>query len=192
MSIDELVQYNHAEHIRTFELVRETLATPIGLVGRVLASTLAAGGGLLWCGNGGSAADSQHLAAELVGRFQKNRRPLRSIALTTDTSILTCVANDFGYDDVFSRQVVALGRPGDALIGLSTSGRSENVLRAFRTAREQRITTVALLGKSGGPARDLADHVLLVPSDVTSRIQEAHGFIGHVLCGIIERELGFA
>lgn len=192
MSTNNPIHDNFAEHIKTIELVRETLVEPIKKMGQLLAQSLAKGGMLFWCGNGGSAADSQHLAAELVGRFKKNRKALRSIALTTDTSILTCVANDFSYDDIFSRQIEAFGRPGDVLIGISTSGNSENVLRAIKLAKEMGLVTVALLGKGGGPVKDLVDHSLLVPSNTTARIQEAHILIGHILCELIEQELGLA
>lgn len=178
------------EHLQVVERVRDALSESIQKVGQVLARSLTEGGTLFWCGNGGSASDSQHLAAELVGRFKKDRRALRSVALTTDTSVLTCVANDFSYDDIFSRQVEALGRPGDVLIGISTSGRSENVLRAFKLAREMGLRTIALLGKGGGPAKNIVDHALVIPSDTTARIQEVHILIGHILCEFIERELG--
>ncbi len=192
MTSDNIIHRNFAEHLQTIELVREALAEPIKKISRLLAQSLASGGTLFWCGNGGSAADSQHLAAELVGRFKKNRRALRSIALTTDTSVLTCVANDYSYDDIFARQVEALGRSGDVLIGISTSGNSENVLRAFKAAKEMDLMTIALLGKGGGTAKDLADHALVIPSDSTARIQEAHILIGHILCELIEQELGLA
>lgn len=191
-TIDNTTQLNFSSHLQTIELARELLADPINVIGQRLAQSLAKGGTLFWCGNGGSAADSQHLAAELVGRFKKDRRALRSIALTTDTSVLTCVANDYSYDDVFARQIAALGRPGDVLIGISTSGNSENVLRAFKAAKEMSLTTIALLGKGGGSAKELADHALIIPSDSTARIQEAHILIGHILCELIERELGLA
>lgn len=190
MTIDSTVHRNFAEHLKTIELVREVMAEPVQKVGELLAQALGGGSTLFWCGNGGSAADSQHMAAELVGRFKKNRRALRSIALTTDTSVITCVANDYNYDDIFSRQVEALGRPGDVLIGISTSGNSANVLRAVKTAKEMGLTTIALLGKGGGTTNDLADHVLVVPSESTARIQEAHILIGHILCELIEQELG--
>ena len=189
MTTDNLIHSNIVEHLRTVELVRGTLAETINKIGQLLARSLAKGGTLFWCGNGGSAADSQHLAAELVGRFKKDRRALRSIALTTDTSVLTCVANDYSFDDIFARQVEALGRPGDVLIGISTSGNSENVLRAFKAAKEMSMMTIALLGKGGGPAKELADHALVIPSDSTARIQEAHILIGHILCDLIEQEL---
>jgi len=192
MTTDNIIHRNFAEHLQTIELVREALAEPIKKISQLLAHSLANGGTLFWCGNGGSAADSQHLAAELVGRFKKNRRALRSIALTTDTSVLTCVANDYSYDDIFARQVEALGRPGDVLIGISTSGNSENVLRAFKVAKQMGLKTIALLGKGGGYTIDLSDHALVIPSDSTARIQEAHILIGHILCELIEQELGLA
>ena len=189
---ENTVSEHFTEHLQVIEAVRTSLAAPVAEMAGVLAKALAGGGTLLWCGNGGSAADSQHLAAELVGRFKKNRRALRSVAMTTDTSILTCVANDFSYDDIFCRQVEALGRAGDVLIAISTSGKSENILRALRTAKAMGITSVALLGKGGGPAAGLADQAIVVPSDTTARIQEAHILIGHILCDLIEQELGLA
>lgn len=191
-SIATSIHYDFTEHLQVVEQIRDTLSESIQKTGQILARSLAEGGTLFWCGNGGSASDSQHLAAELVGRFKKNRRPLRSVALTTDTSALTCIANDFSYDDIFSRQIEALGRPGDVLIGISTSGKSENVLRAFKMAKEIGVLTVALLGKGGGPSKDLADQSLVMPSGTTARVQEAHILIGHILCELIERELGVA
>lgn len=192
MGTEDLVSAAFREHVETASRTQAELADAVTDVGRVLARSLAQGGAILWCGNGGSASDSQHVAAELVGRFKENRRPLRSIALSTDTSVLTCIGNDFGYEEVFSRQVEAIGRPGDVLVGISTSGRSPNVNRAFTTARSGGVTTVGLLGKGGGDAVDLVDHALVVPSDSTARIQEAHILIGHVFCEIIESELGLA
>src|SRR3990167_2920460 len=189
MSTNNPIHHDFAEHLQTIELVRETLVEPIRKMSQLLAQSLANGGTLFWCGNGGSAADSQHLAAELVGRFKKNRRALRSIALTTDTSVLTCVANDYSYDDIFARQVEALGRPGDVLIAISTSGNSANLMKALRVARKMELITVGLLGKGGGSAKDVSDHVLIIPSDSTARIQEAHIFIGHIFCELIEQEL---
>lgn len=192
MTTDEIIDKGFAEHLCTMELVRDSLSGEIKAVGKLLAHSLADGGTLFWCGNGGSAADCQHLAAELVGRFRKNRRPLRSVALTTDTSVLTCVANDYSYESVFARQVEAMGRPGDILIGISTSGDSGNVICAFEVAKRIGITTVALLGKDGGNCKELVDHVLLVSSQDTARIQEAHILIGHILCELIEKDMGFA
>ena len=189
MNIKDIIDKNFDEHFSTLELVNDKLDEIIELVGKQLAASLANGGTLFWCGNGGSASDSQHLAAELVGRFKKNRRALRSVALTTDTSVLTCVANDYSYNDIFSRQIEALGRSGDVLVGISTSGNSDNVIQALKTAREMGLITIAMLGKDGGITKKLVDHSLIIPSNSTARIQEMHILIGHILCEIIEKEL---
>jgi D-sedoheptulose 7-phosphate isomerase len=154
-----------------------------------MSAALQAGRKIFWCGNGGSAADAQHLAAEIVGRFRRNRRAMPSIALTTDTSVLTAVANDFGYDTVFSRQLEALGAPGDVLVGISTSGNSPNVVAALEAARKLDIFTVALTGIGGGKMAALADYLFAVPSRDTARIQETHILAGHMLCDWIELEL---
>jgi D-sedoheptulose 7-phosphate isomerase len=158
-------------------------------VGRRMAASLKSGGKVLVFGNGGSAADAQHLAGELVGRYLVDRRALPAIALTTDPSILTAVANDLGYDAVFRRLVEAHGRPGDVAIGISTSGRSRNVLAALECARANRLVTVGLTGAGGGPLAALADHLIDVPSSDTPRIQEVHGLVVHLLCQIVEDEL---
>ena len=160
--------------------------------GRRLAALLAGGGKLMFCGNGGSASDAQHLAAELAGRFIKDRRPLAGLALTTDTSALTAIANDYSFDDVFARQVVALGRAGDGLVAISTSGNSRNVLRAVAAAREAGVYTLGLLGRDGGELLRACDAAIVVAHPVTARIQESHILIGHTLCGLIEHELGIA
>jgi len=146
------------------------------------------GGKLLICGNGGSAADAQHMAAEFVNRFLKERKPLPAIALTTDTSNLTSIANDYSFDEVFSKQVEAIGKGGDVLVGISTSGNSKNVLKAMETARKMDIETVGLLGRDGGKIKDVCDVTLIVPSFSTPRIQEVHGFVIHTICGIVEDE----
>lgn len=159
-------------------------------VGALATYSLEQGGKLLFCGNGGSAADSQHLAAELTGRFIKDRRPLAAMALSTDTSALTCIGNDYSFDEIFARQVVGLGRKGDALIGISTSGNSRNVIRAVEEAQKLGMVTIGLLGRDGGQLKSLCDHSIVVPSDVTARIQECHILIGHTLCGMIEQKLG--
>lgn len=159
---------------------------------RLIHTTFSSGGKLMLCGNGGSAADSQHLAAELTGRFVKDRRPLAAVALSTDTSALTSIANDYGFDDVFSRQVTALGRQGDCLIAISTSGNSRNALRAAEAAHAAGMCVIGLLGRDGGALRALCDVAIIVPSTTTARIQEAHIFIGHVLCAMVEDALGLA
>jgi D-sedoheptulose 7-phosphate isomerase len=140
-------------------------------------------------GNGGSAADAQHIAAELVGRYGFNRPSLPSLALTTDTSNLTAIGNDYGYDKIFSRQLEGMGQKGDIFIGISTSGNSLNIINAFEAAKAKSITTVALVGRDGGEMAKIADIALIVPSDSTPRIQESHILIGHILCDIIEKEI---
>ena len=146
---------------------------------------------LLFCGNGGSAADSQHLATEFVIRMDPNiKRPgIAAMALTTDTSMLTAGANDIGYDNVFARAVEALGNNGDVLIGISTSGKSESVNLAFKMAKSKGMATIAFLGKDGGASKDLVDLAIIVPSTDTQRIQEGHITIGHIICGLVEREI---
>ena len=153
------------------------------------AQAIRRGNKVLFCGNGGSAADSQHLAAELVGRLSINRPGMAAMALTVDTSALTAIGNDFGFEQVFARQVEALGRPGDLLIGISTSGRSRNVLAALRTARLMGIGTAAMTGSTRGPIVDFADVWLAVPEQETQKIQEGHIVMGHAFCGLIEAEL---
>ena len=156
----------------------------------LIAKSLESEGTIFWCGNGGSAADSQHIAAEFVGRFKKDRQPLRSIALTTDTSVLTCVANDYSFEEIFSRQINALGRNGDVLVAITTSGKSENIKQALIQAQNMGIKTIGLLGKKGGECKDYSDISLIVPSSITARIQEIHILIEHLLCELVEYELG--
>ncbi|MCK9473412.1 D-sedoheptulose 7-phosphate isomerase [Sulfurimonas sp.] len=140
-------------------------------------------------GNGGSAADAQHIAAELVGRYGFDRPSIPSLALTTDTSSLTAIGNDYGYDKVFSRQLEGMGQEGDIFIGISTSGNSKNIINAFEVAKKKGIKTIALVGKDGGEMAKIADIALVVPSDSTPRIQESHILIGHIICDIIEKEI---
>jgi len=174
-----------AEHLEVVRQV-ESQQPVLEAIARAMTATLRAGGKILWCGNGGSAGDSQHLAAELVGRFRRQRRGLASLALTTDSSALTSIANDYGYEAVFSRQVEALGVAGDLLVGISTSGNSQNVVAALEAARSQGLTTVAFTGAGGGRMAKLADHLFAVASKETARIQEAHILAGHMLCDWIE------
>lgn len=150
-------------------------------------TALDAGRKVMLCGNGGSAADSQHIAAELIGRFERERASMAALALTTDTSALTAIGNDYGYDQVFSRQVEGIGQPGDVLIGISTSGNSANVVKAMQVAQAKGIRTVALVGdKPGGAMQALADHVLAAPSTNTARIQECHILMMHIMCQLVE------
>jgi len=162
-----------------------------GLVDACVKS-LRGGGKLMFFGNGGSAADAQHLATELTIRYKVDRAAIAAIALTTDTSTLTAAANDLGFERVFARQIEALGRPGDVAIAISTSGKSPNVTAALRQAKTMKLITAALGGKSGGDLKGLADHLLVVPSNTTARIQEMHILLGQMLCGALEIELGLA
>lgn len=175
------------EHLDSAERARALLA-PAAALAEAAISVLRAGGKLLLCGNGGSAADSQHIATELTVRFERDRQALPAISLTTDSSALTAAGNDLGFDQIFARQVAALGRKGDLLIGLTTSGNSSNVIAALKSARSQGIATACLTGREGGAIAKggLADHCLIVPSDNTARIQELHIFIGHLLCAAID------
>jgi D-sedoheptulose 7-phosphate isomerase len=177
----------YGDHVAVFEAARPLLAETASLAEAAI-SALRAGGKLLLCGNGGSAADSQHIATEMTVRFEKTRRGLPAIALTTDTSALTAAGNDFGYEHVFSRQVEALGRKGDLLIGITTSGNSPNVVEALKAARAAGLATARFTGHGGGRiARDrLADHVLVVPGNSTARAQEVHIFLGHLICAAVD------
>jgi D-sedoheptulose 7-phosphate isomerase len=157
-------------------------------IANVLRATHANGGKILLMGNGGSAADSQHIAAEIVGRYKRERRGLAAIALTTDSSILTSVGNDFGYEDIFARQIEALCRPEDTVIGITTSGNSKNIVKAMIEANEIGATTIGLTGGTGGKLLELCQYNLVVPSNDTPRIQEAHIFIGHSLCDMLEAD----
>ncbi len=173
------------EHLQVVRQLREQQPL-LEAIAEAMTAALHNGCKIFWCGNGGSAADSQHLAAELVGRFRRERRGLPSMALTTDTSILTSVGNDYGYEAVFARQVEAMGAAGDVLVGISTSGNSRNVLAALELARTQGMVTVAFTGAGGGKMAGVADHLFAVPSQDTARIQEAHILAGHMLCDWIE------
>lgn len=169
-----------AEHRELVEQL-EGLVPQVDEVARRLIAAYEGGGKVLACGNGGSAADAQHLAGELVGRFKRERRPLAATALSVDPSVVTCIANDYSFDDVFARQVEALARRGDVVVGYTTSGRSENVVRALRAAREAGATTVLFAGGDGAPARDHADQALVVASESTARVQEMHLLLMHLV-----------
>jgi len=169
--------------------VADEQAEAVAAIAERYAAALQAGGTLLFAGNGGSAADAQHIATEYVVRYRASRPGLRAIALTTDTSLLTAAANDMGFDEVFARQVEALARPGDVLVLHSTSGESPNTVRAAQSARARGVTVIAFLGKGGGPLRELADLALVIPSDDTARIQEIHLALEHVICEIVEERM---
>lgn len=164
----------------------EANADEIAAVARAVADCLKAGNKILVFGNGGSAADAQHIAAEFVGRFAFDRPPLAAVALTTDTSILTAVGNDYGFEDIFLRQLMALGKKADIVLGISTSGNSENVVRALSYARNENMASIGLAGGDGGRMAALCDHLLAVDGPDTARIQEAHILVGHILCALVE------
>ncbi len=174
------------ESIRVKEAVNKTQAENIERAAKEIIDSLKIGGKLLIFGNGGSAADSQHIAAELVGRFKMDRLALPAIALTTNTSTLTAIANDYGYDVIFSRQIEALGVKGDVALGISTSGNSKNVIDALNKARSMGLKTIALTGNDGGKMKGITDISINVPSKDTPRIQESHIMVGHILCELIE------
>lgn len=176
-----------AESIALHEQVSRSDLAPVLAAASTIIRSLRCGGKLLLCGNGGSAADAQHVAAELVGRFQRERPGLAAIALTTDTSILTCIGNDYSYDRVFARQVAAIGRAGDVLLGISTSGGSANVLAALQAASSRGLRTVAVTGRDGGPVGAAAEVHVNVPSNTTARVQEVHRTLLHAICDIVER-----
>jgi D-sedoheptulose 7-phosphate isomerase len=178
-----------AEHAALIRKIEDTLTEEIAATVALLQDALGSGNKLLIMGNGGSAADAQHFAAEIIGRFKLERPALPAIALTTDSSILTAIGNDYGFEAVFSRQVEGLGRPGDVVFGISTSGNSPNVLAALAKARELGCRTVALLGRDGGTIKSVADISLIVPSDDTPRIQEGHVTIIHIICDLLEKRL---
>ena len=177
---------------RSLEVKRaalERLRAPIVAAAQLLVAAYQSDGKALFCGNGGSAADAQHLAAEFVGRYLRNRRALPALALHANSSALTAIGNDFGYDQVFARQVEAWAKPGDVLVGISTTGNSPSVVAAFAAARQRGVKTIALTGDQGGKLRESADVLLNVPSTETPRVQECHILIGHVLCEAVERAL---
>jgi len=178
-------------HLECFQQL-PAMAPLVETIGDRLAHVIAGGNQILICGNGGSAADSQHFAAELIGRFEMERSAWPAVALTTDTSILTAVGNDYGFTDVFARQVQGLGRSGDALIGISTSGSSGNVIRAVEVAREKGMYTVGLLGKNGGALKPLVNSAIVIADKATARIQEAHIFILHFWAMMIEGKMAFS
>lgn len=187
--MQKIIKQRFIEHLATANAILQSeMLEQIERVAVKIKSALKAGNKVMFCGNGGSAADSQHLAAEFVGRFQKERHGLPALALTVDTSILTAVANDYGYDKVFVRQVEALARPGDVLIGISTSGNSSNVLQAINLAKQKDVFCVGMTAAGGGQMALVCDECLAVPAQITARAQEMHILIGHILCELVDGE----
>ncbi|OGC07767.1 phosphoheptose isomerase [candidate division WOR-1 bacterium RIFOXYD2_FULL_36_8] len=182
LEIEESIEVKKA----TFEKIIPKIEEAVKLI----ITAIKTGNKLLICGNGGSASDSQHFAAELISRFKKERRSISAVALTTDTSIITAIGNDYTFDNIFSRQVEGLGQKGDILIGISTSGNSKNILKAIETAKLRELKTIALLGCDGGLIAKKADLSIIVPSNNTPRVQEVHITIIHIICGLVEEEVG--
>ncbi|HEY3307730.1 MAG TPA: D-sedoheptulose 7-phosphate isomerase [Desulfuromonadaceae bacterium] len=185
----EEVQKQLLDHRMVIELIEQDLAPLIAEMASLLAERLKNGAKLLVMGNGGSAADAQHFVAEIVGRFKLDRAALPGVALNTDTSILTAIGNDYGFDNVFRRQIEALAAPGDVVVGISTSGNSANVFSALELARQRGCRTIGLLGKDGGSIKQLCDLALVIPSSDTPRIQEGHITIIHIVCDLVEQAL---
>ena len=192
MSFDINAYYRSefAEQRAVAQATEKALSVPFAALVAACVESVRAGGKLMFFGNGGSAADAQHLATELTVRYKTDRAAIAALALTTDSSTLTACANDLGFDRVFARQIEALGRPGDIALGITTSGKSPNVTLALRRAKEMGLVTAPLTGKRGGDLPALADHLLIVPSDTTARIQEMHITLGQMLCGALDIELG--
>lgn len=188
------MDYVRTEVAKTIEVMQsmladEALIATVERVGRVCARAIADGRKVMFCGNGGSAGDSQHLAAELVGKLVFNRPAMAGLALTVDTSALTAIGNDFGYEHVFARQIEGLGRPGDVLVGISTSGNSKNVVAAMERARANGIVTVAMTGSKRCAMSEIADHWIAIPHAETQKIQEGHIVLGHIFCALVESEI---
>ena len=190
LDVARLLQAEMAEHRTAFEATARAIGGPFEDALQLVATAIESGGRLFLFGNGGSAADAQHIAAECVIRYKADRAPIAAMALTTDTSTLTACANDFSFDQLFARQIEALARPGDVVLGLSTSGNSPNVVAGLKQARQQRAATLGLTGEVGGKMNEHCDVLLCVPSKVTARIQEMHILIGHMLCKALEQRLG--
>ncbi len=190
MDLDAFYAAELDQHAAVLAATREVMREPFARLVALCAAAARAGNKIVFFGNGGSASDAQHLATELAVRYKEDRAPITAIALTTDTSSLTAIGNDFGFEALFARQVEALCRPGDVAVGISTSGNSENVIRGLRAAAAAGATAAGFGGRDGGRMREVADPFLVVPSDDTARIQEMHITLGHMLCGALEKELG--
>ena len=186
----DIIQKNILENNMLSDLIENECSNDIEESSKVISNSLRNGGTVFFCGNGGSASDSQNFSSELVGKFQNERKALRAIALTADSSILTNIANDFSYKNVFSRQIEALGRNGDILFSISSSGESPNVLEAIKVANDLNLKTISLLGKGGGKALNTSQMSIVIPSSSTARVQEMHLLVIHILCELIEKQLG--
>tara|TARA_B100000902_G_scaffold210647_1_gene200338 strand:- start:2 stop:589 length:588 start_codon:yes stop_codon:yes gene_type:complete len=184
------INKNFDQHFEILKKIStKSFTNKILLAAKIISDSLLKNRTIFWCGNGGSASDSMHLSAELIGRFKKNRRPLKSISLAGNPASLTCISNDFGYSNVFARQIEGLGDNGDVLVTISTSGQSRNILRAINQAKKKKLYVISLLGNNGGLCRGKGDLDLVIKSKSTARIQEMHILVGHILCELIEKNM---
>ena len=188
--LEKIVKNNFNEHKKIFnKIATKSFIDKIILASEIISKSLIENKTIFWCGNGGSASDSMHLSAELIGRFKRNRRPLRSISLAGDSASLTCISNDFGYLNVYSRQIEGLGNKGDVLVAISTSGKSRNILKAINQAKKNKLKVISLLGRNGGKCKGKSDLDLIIKSNSTARIQEMHISIGHIICDLVEKKM---
>ena len=185
----KIINQNIQEHQEILNSIDNKIKNKINAISKIISNSLKKGGTIFWCGNGGSASDSMHLSTELIGRFKKNRKPLRSISLSSNSAALTCISNDFGFQNLFSRQVEALGKPRDVLVVISTSGNSKNILNAIYQAKKKKLITIGFFGKKGGKCKNKTDIDVIIKSDSTARIQEMHIMVGQIICDLVEREL---
>ena len=189
ISLKNILRNHFTEHAEVQKKTLEKLENNILKISEKISDTISKNKKIMWCGNGGSATDVMHLSGELVGRYNKDRKSLKSLCLSSDSSNLTCISNDYGYDKVFSRQIEGLGDKGDLLICFSTSGKSKNIMSALNTAKNLGIFTISFLGKNGGDCKEVSNLEIIIPSNTTARIQEMHLFIGHTICDLIEEKL---
>ncbi len=188
MNLDKKIKLSLKEHIKVFKLSQNKIISNLPKIVSLIHSCLIKGNKLLWCGNGGSASDCMHLSAEFVGKFKDKRKSLNSISLTSDQAAITCIANDFGYKYIFSRQIEGIGKPNDILICMSTSGNSENIIEALKISKKKKIKTILISGNRGGRGAKYSDIQVILPSKTTSRIQEIMLFIGHLIIELVEKK----
>ena len=189
MNLEKKINLSFKEHLKIFKLSQKKIISNLPNIVNIIYSSLSKGHKLLWCGNGGSASDCMHLSAEFVGKFKNKRKSLHSISLTSDQAAITCIANDFGYKYIFSRQIEGIGKPKDILICLTTSGNSKNIIEALKTSKKKGIRTILISGNKGGSCLKHSDIQVIIPSRTTSRIQETTLFLGHLIIELVEKKL---
>ena len=187
----KIIDNSFLEHIKLANICKKKIANKIEDVAELIFLALKENNTLFWCGNGGSSSDSMHFSAEFIGRYKKNRKPLKSLSLASDQGAITCIANDFGYENIFSRQIQGIGRPGDILICLTTSGNSRNIINAVKAGNKKKLKTILISGNNGGKCSGLSSYEILIPSKITSRIQEMQKLIGHLIIELVEKKFKF-